>query len=77
MTIFHTIGDFFREALMSIPLGVVRVAFLVLLLGLWIWVLRLPRSETVPPNRKSRWDENLKVWASVALIIQILIYSFL
>lgn len=77
MTIFHAIGDFFREVLLQIPLGIVRAAFLVLLLALWVWVLRLPRSETAPPNRTSRWDENLKFWASVALVIQILIYSFL
>lgn len=77
MTIFHDIGNFFRSRLMEIPLELVRAVFLLMLLALLIWVLRLPRSETTPPNRKSRWDENLKLWASVALVIQILIYSFL
>lgn len=76
MTILHRIGNFFRELLMQIPLSGVRAAILVVLILLWIWVLRLPRSDTAPPHRQSRWDENLKLWASIALVIQILIYSF-
>ena len=40
------------------------------------WVLSLPRSETTPPGRDSGWDANLKLWAAVALLIQIAIYSF-
>lgn len=76
MTILHTIGNFFRELFMKIPLEVVRGLFVLLPLALLIWVLLLPRSETTPPGRESRWDENLKLWAGVALVIQILIYSF-
>ena len=75
MTILHTIGNFFRELFLKIPLEAVRVLFVLLPLTLLIWVLLLPRSETTPPGRESRWDENLKLWAGVALVIQILIYS--
>ncbi len=76
MTPLHEIGHFFRDRLSQIPLEWVRCLFVLLPLALLIWVLRLPRSETTPPNRESRWDENLKLWAAAALVIQILIYSF-
>lgn len=76
MTPLHALGNLCRELLQKIPLEAVRWLFVLLLVALWIWVLRLPRSETAPPGRESRWDENLKLWASVALVIQILIYSF-
>jgi hypothetical protein len=75
MTPLHAIGNFFRDQLQTVPLPAVRGLFLLLLFAILLWVLRLPRSETTPPNRESRWDENLKLWASVALVIQILIYS--
>jgi hypothetical protein len=75
MTPLHAIGNFLRDLLLKVPLEAVRVVFVLLLFALWIWVLRLPRAETTPPGRESRWDENLKLWASVALVIQILIYS--
>jgi hypothetical protein len=75
MTLLHAIGNFFRDQLQTVPLPAVRGLFLLLLFAILLWVLRLPRSETTPPNRESRWDENLKLWASVALVIQILIYS--
>ena len=75
MTPLHAFGNFFRDLFSKVPLGAVRVVFVLLLVALLVWVLRLPRSETTPPDRESRWDENLKLWASVALVIQVLIYS--
>ena len=77
MTILHYIGEFFRNALLAIPLPVVRVLFVGTLVGLLIWVLRLPQSETTPPGRPARWDENLKIGASFALLLQIVIYCIL
>jgi len=59
-----------------VPLGVVRLLFLMLLVGLLVWVLRLPNSETAPEG-SSKPFENLKIWAALALGIQILIYSIL
>ncbi len=76
MTPLHEIGNFIRDGLAQIPLPAVRGLFVLLPAVLLIWVLRLPRSETTPEGRESRWDENLKLWAAAALVIQILIYSF-
>ncbi len=76
MTILHAIGNSIRELFLKIPLEAVRGLFVLLPLALLVWVLLLPRSETTPPGRESRWDENLKLWAGLALVIQILIYSF-
>ena len=79
MTPLHTVGNTLRELLSQIPLPVVRLLFLSLPVLLLIWVLRLPRAETTPPGAESRvrWDENLKLWAAVALAIQIAIYCLL
>jgi hypothetical protein len=77
MTPLHQFGEFLRQSLQSIPLWMVRVLFVTSLCVLLVWVLRLPRSATMPPGGAKRWDENLKIGASVAILIQILIYSFL
>ena len=77
MTPLHSIGDFVRELLLQIPLSIVRVLFLAVPTVLLIWVLRLSHEATTPPNGTGRWDENLKVWAGLALAIQIVIYSML
>ena len=76
MTPLHAIGNFCRDLLLHVPLDVVRGLFVLLPVVLLIWVLRLPREETKPPKGNNRWDENLKLWAGIALVIQILIYSF-
>ena len=74
MNPLHDIGDALRWACGLIPLGVVRAAFVALPLALMVWVLRLPAAETVPPGHTGRWDENLKLWAWLALAIQVVIY---
>ncbi len=75
MTPLHHIGEFFRNVTVAIPLGVVRAIFLALLVGLLIWVLRLPDAETTPADGSGKATENLKLWAGLALAAQILIYS--
>ena len=77
MTPLHEIGQLIRELLLSVPLSAVRLVFLASLLGLLCWVLRLPNSATTPPGGARRWDENLKVGASLAILIQIVIYTCL
>ncbi|MBG85899.1 MAG: hypothetical protein CMO80_03240 [Verrucomicrobiales bacterium] len=74
MTPLHHIGELFRNLSLAIPMGAVRVIFLALLIGLLIWVLRLPKEATTPPEGTGKAPENLKLWASVALGLQILIY---
>jgi hypothetical protein len=76
MTILHHIGEFVRERMLAIPLSAVRGLFLATLIGLLLWVWSLPTSETTPPGGAKRWDENLKFGATLALVIQIVIYSF-
>ena len=76
MTPLHTIGNFVRELMLQIPLGTVRVLFVSVLVGLLVWVLRLPREMTTPAEEITGWSSNLKLGAGIALGIQILIYSF-
>lgn len=78
MSPLHQIGETIREALLGIPLGAARGLFLVFLAGLLVWVLMLPRAQTIPPGsdgRKVRMSEQLKFWAAVSLVVQLLIYS--
>lgn len=75
MTPLHHIGEFFRNLTVAIPLGVVRLMFLALLIGLALWVLRLPKVETTPSDGSDIASENLKLWACLALGAQILIYA--
>lgn len=77
MTPLHHIGQFVRELFLQIPLPVARGLFLALPILLLIWVWLLPREATTPPGGTARWDENLKLGATVALMLQIVIYSLL
>ena len=76
MTPLHYIGDALREFFLMIPLPVAHVLFLALSAALLVWVLRLPREETTDPEGGGPAG-NLKVWAAVALVIQIVIYLVL
>lgn len=77
MTPLHYIGETVRSLLLQVPLPMVRVLFLAIPLLLLIWVLRLPRDATTPTDGSGRWFKNLKVGASIALVLQIIIYSLL
>ena len=80
MSPLHQIGDAIREVLLKIPLEAVRGLFLLFFAALLIWVLTLPRAQTTPPGTergKLRLSENLKLWAAVSLVLQLLIYAFI
>ena len=77
MTFLHHIGKLIRELLLQVPLPVARALFLAVPIVVLIWVLRLPREVTTPPESTGRTCENLKYGAALALLIQIAIYSFL
>jgi hypothetical protein len=77
VTPLHYLGDLVRELFARIPLPVARAIFLAVPVLLLVWVLRLPREETTPPEGTGRWDANLKVWAAAALVLQIVIYALL
>lgn len=77
MTFLHQIGNFLREKTDMIPLSLVRAVFVAIPVIILIWVLLLPKSETTPQeDRPIRWDENLKIGASIALVFQIMVYYF-
>ncbi|MCR9294068.1 MAG: hypothetical protein NXI32_15190 [bacterium] len=75
MSPLHQFGESIRNLLLSVPLPAVRALFVLTLVALLIWVLRLPESRTCPPGGARRWDENLKWTACLAILIQIIIYS--
>ena len=77
MSPLHHIGEFLRNLLLHIPLGVVRAMFLLLLAALLTWVLFLPREQVTSSDASLPKATNLKIWAAAALIIQLLIYTFL
>ena len=77
MTPLHWIGNFFRELLLTIPLPVVRGIFLAIPIVLLVWVLLLPPTMTTPPGEPRRLATDLKTWAAISLLVQILIYSVL
>ncbi|GIW81743.1 MAG: hypothetical protein KatS3mg105_3550 [Gemmatales bacterium] len=73
-TPLHVLGEWIRQLLSQIPLPVVRAVFVAVPIAVLIWVWRLPAEAALPPQPTGRLDENLKVWASLALLIQIAIY---
>ncbi|WP_166830902.1 hypothetical protein [Thalassoroseus pseudoceratinae] len=75
MTPLHVIGNTIREVLAAIPMPVVRGLFLAVLIGLLIWVLRLPQSETTAQSESGRTGMNLKWGAALAILLQIVIYA--
>ena len=74
MTPLHRLGETLRDAMLAIPLPIVRIVFVGILILLAIWVIRLPAEETTPPEGARKWDENLKPFAVLALLIQVAIY---
>lgn len=78
MTPLHHFGELLRNSLLAVPLPLVRAAFLALPVGLCLWVLSLPRSAvTAPDAADGRGGANLRPWALLALVIQIVVYSLL
>lgn len=77
MTPLHHFGEAVRNLMLLIPLPAVRGLFLLTLVVLLIWVLRLPTAAVTPPGGAKRWDENLKIGAAVALLLQIAVYAML
>ena len=74
MTILHLIGEWLRNTLLFIPRPAVRALFVALPVVVLVWVLLLPRRRAVE-HRSDPWMKDLRIWASIALIIQIAIYA--
>ncbi len=77
MTLLHLIGDFIRDSFLQIPLSAVRVLFVSVPVIVLVWVLTLPREETISEEKPGRGSINLKIGAAIALGIQIMIYMVL
>ncbi|MBS0201431.1 MAG: hypothetical protein JSS49_00925 [Planctomycetes bacterium] len=75
MTFLHWFGDTIREQLMRVPLWGARWLFIGLLLLMMGWVVQLPASAATPPGRRCEWYEDLRIWAWVALMFQVILYS--
>lgn len=74
MSPLHGLGTLLRDVLATVPLGAVRAIFVGIPLLLMVWVLRLPASQTMPPDGRTGWDSDLRNWAWLALGIQVVIY---
>lgn len=70
----HWIGDTLRAAFLLVPMEFVQAVFVAVPLLLMVWVLRLPTAETTPPESRGGWADDLKVWAWLALAMQVLVY---
>ncbi len=77
MTPLHDVGNFLRDLLLRVPLPVARALFIALPAVLLVWVLRLPREETMPLEPHPSAAADLRWWAAAALAIQIAIYTLL
>lgn len=74
-TFLHWIGESIRNQLISVPLWAARWMFIILLLGLMGWVVQLPSAQVTPPGRRCEWYEDLRIWAWLALMFQVIVYS--
>lgn len=75
MTFFHVIGDWLRQLLEQVSLSTARWMFIGLFLVLLFWIVQLPASQATPNDRQSKWHEDLRIWAWIAVMFQIVIYS--
>lgn len=75
MTPLHHLGNWLRSLLLAIPMPAVRGLFVLLLVGILVWVLTLPREQTTSPEGSTHLGENLKLWAALTLLIQIALYA--
>ena len=75
MTFLHWIGDTLRELLDQVPLTVARWLMIGVFLVLMFWVVQLPSSAATPIGRQAKWYEDLRIWAWLALMTQVVIYG--
>ena len=75
MTFLHWIGNTLRDQLDQVSLSAARWSFIAVFLLLMFWVVQLPSSQTMPDHHQSKWYQDLRIWAWLALIFQVVIYS--
>ena len=72
----HWIGDQLRQSFVAIPLWAAKGLFLGLLFGLMVWIVQIPKSAATP-HASAAWHEDLRLWAWLALLIQMFVYGML
>jgi hypothetical protein len=75
MTFLHWIGETLTSQFDQVPLSTARWILIAVLLLLVFWVVQLPSNQATPDDRQSKWYEDLRLWAWIALMMQIVIYS--
>lgn len=75
MTFFHTIGQLLRSWFEAVPLSAARWMMIAVFLGMLFWVVQIPTKSAVRPDLHHTWYEDLRIWAWVTLMCQIVIYS--
>lgn len=74
-TFLHWIGNALRTQLSYIPLWLAHWFFVGLLLLMMGWIVLIPTEQATPPGRRSQWYEDLRIWAWLALLFQVIVYS--
>ena len=72
--IFRGPGQFLRDILMSIDLGIAKLLFILYFFAIAFWVYNLPKSEVILDNKESGKEINLRPYALVAMGSMIIIY---
>ena len=76
MTPLHDFGELLRHAFGLLPMGFVRLLFVALPAAVLCWVLWLPPLSADGERRPAPYSlSDLRIWAALALIAQILIYG--
>lgn len=75
MTFFHSIGDLLRSQFERVPLNVARWLMIAVFLAMLFGVIQVPSRKATPAGRQSFWYEDLRIWAWLTLMIQVVIYS--
>lgn len=74
-TLLHWIGDQARTLCLQVPLPWVRGALIAIPIALMFWVILLPAHRTTPADRPATRTDNLKLWAWLALLGQVILYA--
>lgn len=75
MTFLHTIGDLLRVQLEQVPLNVAKWLMIGLFLVMLFWIIQVPTRKATPADRQSFWYQDLRIWAWLTLMIQVVIYG--
>lgn len=75
MTFLHTIGDLLRIQLEQVPLNVAQWLMIGLFLVMLFWIIQVPTRKATPADRQSFWYQDLRIWAWLTLMIQVVIYG--